>query len=184
LYGYNSSGTPTFAINNDGTPAGSQLNFYSYDTGWFNFMKVDNSGNKYVSFPAGNVGIGTTSPSDKLHVASGNIRLDNYYKLQWAANTDSANIRFESTGDGTGASKLILETTDNANEPIEFRQSGNTRMIIGTNSNVGIGISGNAPAEKLEVNGNIKLSSTDPYINMNGVAIKKIGSTIVISDTM
>ncbi len=74
IYGANSTGRLTFAINNDGTPAGSQINFYGNDaSGWFNFMRVDNSGNRYVSFLAGNVGIGTNSPGEKLEV-SGNIK--------------------------------------------------------------------------------------------------------------
>lgn len=59
------NGVQRFAINNDGGP---RLNFYGSDSGWFNFMSVDNAGSKSVSFPAGNVGVGTTGPAYKLDV--------------------------------------------------------------------------------------------------------------------
>jgi len=46
--------------------------------------------------------------------------------------------------------------------------------------NVGIGTT--SPTEKLEVSGNIRLSGTGNYINIAGSYIRKIGSSIVISD--
>lgn len=79
----------------------------------------------------GNVGIGTATPQDRLHIAGGHLRLENNQALRWFANTDGANIRFESVGDGAGQSKLILETVDNGDEQIVFRQSGADRVIIG-----------------------------------------------------
>ena len=102
----------------------------------------------------GNVGIGTTAVLDsKLTVAGGDIQLDNNNSLRWASsNTDWAQIYFESTGDGEGLSKLILETQDNADEPIIFRQSGLDRMYIGTNGNVGIGVTPST-SYKLDVSG-------------------------------
>ncbi|MEM5881763.1 MAG: hypothetical protein QXR71_04260 [Candidatus Aenigmatarchaeota archaeon] len=55
-------------------------------------------------------------------------------------------------------------------------------IIYQSGGSVGIGTT--APSEKLDVNGNIKLSSASPYLNLNGVAIKKVGSNIVISDVI
>ncbi|GIU68245.1 MAG: hypothetical protein KatS3mg001_095 [Candidatus Pacearchaeota archaeon] len=130
---------------------GANVGFWTSGAGW-NAFQITN---------AGNVGIGTTGPAGKLHVSGGNIHIDNNYGLRWDANTDAGSIRFESTGDGTGLSKLIIETLDNANEPIEFRQTGNTRMIIDTSGNVGIGTT--SPNEKLEVAGRLKISSSQGW---------------------
>jgi hypothetical protein len=52
----------------------------------------------------------------------------------------------------------------------------NTTNLFAT-GNVGIGTT--TPSEKLEVSGNIKLSG---YINIAGSYIRKVGSSIVISD--
>lgn len=64
------TGAPRFAINND---PGPNLVLYGYDTAFFNFMTVSNSGSRTVTFNAGNVGIGTSNPTYKLSV-NGTIR--------------------------------------------------------------------------------------------------------------
>ena len=93
-----------------------------------------------------------------VNVADGNINITNNYGLFWSANTDGASVRFESSNDGEGQSKLILETYDNGDEPIVFRQQGNDRLYIGTNGNVGIGTS--TPNQKLSVSGNINATGS------------------------
>jgi hypothetical protein len=47
-------------------------------------------------------------------------------------------------------------------------------------TNVGIGTA--SPGAKLDVNGNIKMSSASPEINMSGVYIRKNGNDIIITD--
>jgi hypothetical protein len=66
--GVDASGTQRLAINNDGGPT---LGFYGYDGNWFPWMTVNNAGGRQVSFNAANVGIGTTSPVEKLEIGSG-----------------------------------------------------------------------------------------------------------------
>lgn len=50
------------------------LRFYWFGAG---------AGDKVVINSAGNVGIGTTSPAERLHVI-GNVRIDDAYKLLWS----------------------------------------------------------------------------------------------------
>jgi hypothetical protein len=135
----------------------------------------------------GNVGIGTTAPNQKLRVVGGNIWLSGNYELGWDwINTDRASIRFESTGDASGASKLILETLDNGDEPIEFRQSGNVRMVI---SNIGpgyVGIGTTSPSSKLEVyGGDIEINdgfATGSY-KIKGLRVFYAGDETQVSTT-
>jgi hypothetical protein len=150
-------------------------------TGTTNYVAKWSDGNTIANsqiFDNGtNVGIGTSSPTAKLNVVGGDIQLDNTKGLYWAANSDWAKIYFESTGDLEGQSKLVLETWDNADEPIVFRQSGSDRMYIGSGGNVGIGTS--SPSEKLDVSGNLKTSGTATIGTLN----TGTGTSIIIESS-
>ena len=99
-----------------------------------------NSGEIMRLSNSGNVGVGTTSPSSKLHIVDGN----NYVKI----------------GDVNGSSTSVIELTDVSPVQIEgfeadlrFTTSGTERVRITSGGNLGIGTA--SPAEKLSVNGNI-----------------------------
>ncbi|MCB9185561.1 MAG: tail fiber domain-containing protein [Flavobacteriales bacterium] len=124
------------------------------------------SGNDQYSAVSGRVGIGTTTPTSKLHVAGGG----------WFENnlTTEGDVRFENTN-GTGsnnplfrldgfADKMYIVAEGGTNGPtngteIRLRTSGGgtaiDRMTIDNAGNVGIGTT--APAEKLHVNGSIQM---------------------------
>ena len=87
-----------------------------------NLMTIKNSGL---------IGIGTMSPSQKLHVSSGLIRLDNWYAIEWGG----SNVRI--FGDNTG-------------DYLRFRTGNIDRMHINANGNVGIGTSN--PSARLTLN--------------------------------
>ena len=82
----------------------------------------------------GNIGIGTTIPCSKLHVAGGNIRLDNYWLLGWGGNGNA----------------LYGSSIENY---IKVRTNNYDRVTINSDGNVGIGIV--SPVWKLDVNSNI-----------------------------
>ena len=93
----------------------------------------------------GNVGIGTTSPSEKLEIDT---------------SSGASAIQFSRSGSGYGivgiegiGNTMFIQSN---NKPIRFSADNftNEHMRIATSGNVGIGTT--TPSEKLEVNGNVR----------------------------
>jgi len=128
---------------------------------------------------SGNVGIGTDSPSQKLHVEGGNILVGtdsgdpfNASALVGIQGTTAAYFQAKTNTSGTAG--LLLGDTDddyhagliynNSTSAFTFNAGNSTRLTIdGTSGNVGIGTT--SPTYKLDVNGGIRTSSvTGPGI--------------------
>jgi hypothetical protein len=125
-------------------------------------LRVTGSGDHY--FANGNVGIGTTAPSEKLHVA-GNITLGNNKSIAFRDSSGNAGTSIAYTSNGlfkmsqanAGELRFNAGFGDNSNNKITFYTRGTLeRMIITNDGNVGIGTT--TPTEALQVTGNISAS--------------------------
>lgn len=129
-------------------------------TGMLNFSGVTNDittgTNEHLALipnGSGNVGIGTSSPDEKLHVA-GNMRLDGTFEDK-DGETGSPGEILSSTGSGTNWIAASSGGMDG-----DWTISGNN-IYSTVSGNVGIGTT--SPSEKLEVDGNIVVNGALKY---------------------
>ncbi len=135
----------------------NQLSFFGGNSG---ISLRDAGGNtKVVMLNSGDVGIGITAPSDKLHVNNGNVRISGagngiYFSdgsFQTTAGVGSAN----SVSNNLDA--VITGDADaNGSGGVKLRTDSNDRITVLNNGNVGIGITN--PTEKLDVAGTVKMT--------------------------
>lgn len=159
-----SDGTNTFGRTHF---SGSSLYFYSRNnTSNGNFIWAGSNGTANTEFMRinsdGNLGIGTGSPDDLLHIfnSSGDANLqieststggDARLKLK-ANSTGVSQIRFEDEADAN----VGLLTYSHSNNSMQFRTNDAERMRITNGGDVGIGT--DLPTEKLDVNGNVNIT--------------------------
>ncbi len=110
---------------------------------------------------AGNVGIGTTSPSTKLEVKDGYVRINQTDGAQASlilngsySTNRASRIDFLFKDSTTSRWSLIKDYTQNGTDRFDFEFGGARKVTIaGTTGNVGIGTAN--PSQKLSVSGNI-----------------------------
>jgi len=142
------------------------INAYNYETNVYLPLTVGwGGGNVYIATDGGNVGIGTTSPANKLYIVSsaqnsGLSVMDFNGAGGWGGgiNLGISGLSFESLGKvytyltnggpGTVAGDMRFQTASGS--------ALSDRMVITSAGNVGIGTT--SPGEKLDVSGNIKTS--------------------------
>jgi hypothetical protein len=124
--------------------ASEELRFYDWSYG-----------SDMVTFKDGNVGIGTTSPSQKLEVVDGNIQVtksSGSALVRTLAGT--VDLRQYADAGGTGYEGTI------SNHPFALLTNNTPRLYITADGNVGIGTTG--PVSKLEIEGGkTTIDSTD-----------------------
>ena len=132
-----------------GSGSGDKLKLFSNDS-LNNGITIDTSGN---------VGIGTTSPAEKLHVFGGAAA------IEIDSTTNEASLKYDNSTT-TAAIKL-------ANNDLKTELGGTEVMRILANGNVGIGTTN--PGNKLDVVGNISTSTN--FIGDNVIVNKITAAT-------
>jgi hypothetical protein len=177
--------------NNKFTFGGSSANtFLTFNTGGaiVERMRIDSSGN---------VGIGTSSPGQKVAIAvdDNNTGIGNGTQNLELSNINGTNntysrILFNDTVGGAGAGIFGLKLTDTTNNYGQFEfwtrgsSGGNTRMVIDPNGNVGIGTSSSNEKMQLNSSGSTFLqltTTTTGTANNNGlyVGVNSLGEGFV-----
>jgi hypothetical protein len=174
--GVDSGGTQRLAINNDSGPL---LDFYGWDGAWFNWMTINNNGGRQVSFNAGNVGIGTQTPVEKLEIGSGGFlgtRIDpgndttqglagaNFRSRESGGATRRWSVYTAAVGGGFGVLPNSFSIWDYPGNPgsgsccidrftIAPAPNGGTATSVRIDSAGNLGVGTTAPAAKLDIAG-------------------------------
>jgi len=136
-----------------------QGDLYSYQgsigtklSGSFN-NKITYNGDNYLN--SGNLGIGTTSPQEKLHVIE-EVPGTTLIEVENTRTNSNAGIKLSS-----GQTNYNVAFT-NANGDFQIYNSSTAKEEITIAANGKVGIGATSPSEKLEVDGNVKANN---YIN-------------------
>jgi hypothetical protein len=170
---------------------GGGLQIYANVSSWGNIpMQIQtNSGYQFIVTTAGNVGIGTASPSTLLQInttarTSGtDVNILTLSDTVTGVQTSGYGVRILATSNNGQAKSAIAFEADggtNNDTAISFytqtsAASLDRRMIINKNGNVGIGTS--SPTAKLDVNGEIRMTGSTLFRGMSSNTLQLCGGT-------
>lgn len=168
-------------------------NFTQLTSGRFIELLAENSIIFYTGSPLlesmringlGNVGIGTSTPDQKLDV-NGNIALTNgIARIEFKESTDvKSYIEWNGTdlilqNDESVGADIILDATDDL--IFQTGTSGLTRMIIDEDGDVGIGTT--VPLADLHISGNARVQSSNPRVQFTNASGAFFGQLLGINN--
>lgn len=124
-----------------------------FSTNWTEKMRITS---------AGNVGIGTTSPSAKLEVNSGTTNTAAQFTSTDTGTTISLTDSIGKSNIEQNSNSLLLKSDPSnsvSDSDIKLQIDGSSKLTIKSDGNVGIGTT--TPSAKLDVNGKIKANGLD-----------------------
>ena len=137
-----------------------------------NYLSGDGDNEGIYINPAGNIGIGTTNPSNKFHIKatdnSGDIRLEDTYPFIFLDITNQGNAGFQFQKAGNNKFEMYYNAPTNS-FIINHLTSNGPDLTITSAGNLGIGVS--APTQKLEVAGKTKTTTLQVT---NGAGANKV----------
>lgn len=169
----NSSGGHTFGTGGD------------IDGGLFSpadgVVTLKTNGNERLRVNAsGNVGIGTTSPTQKLHINEGNLLIQNSFSPTMTLNTGtySADFGISTVAGAFSTSSSIGDVVLRSSAGKVLLQSGTgaAAITIATSNKVGIGTT--SPSQTLDVNGSVNITGNILFPNQSNATNRGIIGTM------
>lgn len=149
-------------------------------------VTLKTNGNERLRVDAtGNLGIGTTSPTQKLHLNEGNLLIQNSSSPTMTLNTgtSSADLGVTTIAGGFSSSSAVGDVVLRSAAGKVLLQSGTgaAAMTIASSNKVGIGTT--SPVQALDVNGSASITGNILFPNQVNSTTRGIFGTVAANDS-